>query len=118
LTDMLHYRTDLKEKARSLRKNMTDAENLLWLRLKGKQIKGQLFYRQKPIGEYIVDFYSPSVSLVIEVDGGQHFHDTGAEKDRERDAFLSRRGLRVLRYSNHDVLTNSEGVVEDVWRNT
>jgi very-short-patch-repair endonuclease len=115
---MLHYRTDLKEKARSLRKNMTDAENLLWLRLKGKQIKGHQFYRQKPIGEYIADFYSASARLVIEVDGGQHFDAEGVERDLKRDTFLVRRGLRILRYSNHDVLTNIEGVVEDVWRNT
>jgi len=101
-----------------LRRNMTDAENLLWLGLKGKQIKGHLFYRQKPVGEYIVDFYAPSAGIVIEVDGGQHFHNDGQERDKIRESFLAGRWLRILRYSNHEVLSNIEGVLEDIWRNS
>ena len=97
---------------------MTDAENQLWLKLKGKQVKGHQFYRQKPIGEYILDFCSASAGLVIEVDGGQHYHGVGFERDRRRDDFFACRGLRVLRYSSHEALANVEAVVADVWRNT
>lgn len=67
---MLPYSKNLKEPSRTLRKEMTDAEQALWSRLRGKQILGVQFYRQKPIGPYIVDFYAPAAKLIIEVDGG------------------------------------------------
>ncbi len=66
---MLKYDTNLKQLARKLRTDMTDAERLLWSRLRGKQVLGVQFYRQKPIGPYIVDFHAPASRLVIEVDG-------------------------------------------------
>ena len=66
---MLRYKRHLKGKARELRKNMTDSERVLWSRLRGKQLLGVQFYRQKPIGEFIVDFYAPKTKLVVEVDG-------------------------------------------------
>ena len=78
---MLHYKTHLKEIARSLRKNMTDSERVLWSRLRSKQILGLQFYRQKPIGGYIVDFYAPKAKLVIEIDGSQHMEAKHFEKD-------------------------------------
>jgi len=90
---------------------MTDAERCLWAKVRRRQISGCWFYRQKPIGEYIVDFYCPKVKLVIEVDGGQHFSDEIAEYDRIRDEYLSNLGLRVLRFTNTDVMRNIEGVV-------
>jgi len=114
---MLHYRPELKGLARKLRSRMTDAESLLWRRLRGKQIKGHQFYRQRPIEKYIVDFYSASAKLVVEVDGGQHCHGEGMEKDKDRDAHLTAQGLRVLRFSDHDVLVNTEAVLEHIWRN-
>ena len=76
---MLSYNKDLKQLSRNLRSNMTDAEMLLWSRIRGKQLKGFQFYRQKIIGKYIADFYCPKASLVIEIDGGQHYDIEGTE---------------------------------------
>jgi len=94
-------------RARALRLNMTDAERLLWRRLRAEQL-GVKFRRQTPIGPYIVDFVCIPGSLVVEVDGGQH---NGAESDLRRDAFLQRQGYTVLRFWNNDVLSNIEGVL-------
>jgi very-short-patch-repair endonuclease len=94
---------------------MTDAENRMWLKLRQKQLKGYQFYRQKIIGNYIVDFYCPKANLVIELDGGQHYSDTGKTKDRARDDILREMGLKVLRFSDRDVFENIGGVVEEVW---
>jgi very-short-patch-repair endonuclease len=69
---MLPYSANLKSHARELRKRQTDSESLLWSHLRGKQLLGVQFYRQKPIGQYIVDFFAPSIKLIIEVDGSQH----------------------------------------------
>jgi len=93
---------------------MTDAERKLWKHIRKKQIKGIQFYRQRPIGKYIVDFYAPDAKLVIEVDGGQHYTPRGKESDQSRDAFISSFGLRILRYGNHEVMSNIQGVVEDI----
>ena len=94
---MFHYNPRLKTKARSLRANPTDAELRLWYRLRRKQILGVQFYRQKTIGNYIVDFYAPAVKLVVEVDGAHHFTLSQAEYDKRRSEYLEQRGLRVLR---------------------
>jgi len=93
---------------------MTDAERLLWAKIRRKQLKGYQFYRQKPIGDYIVDFFCPRAKLVIEVDGGQHFSGETTENDKIRDEYLRSLGLRVLRFTNTDVLTHIEGVVEGI----
>ena len=85
---MLPYSATLKTNARVLRKAMTDAELLLWSRLKHKQLGGLQFYRQKPLGAYIVDFYCATKNLVIEIDGGQHYEEANMVQDKERDAFL------------------------------
>ena len=108
------YNPKLKKRARRLRKNMTDAEVKLWNHLRRKQIKGLQFFRQRPIGNYIVDFYAPEAKLVIEVDGGQHYEDEGVEYDEKRDAFLEGYGLKVVRFSNLDVIQNIEGVVKRI----
>jgi len=112
---MLEYNKNLKKFSRELRKNMTDAENALWLRIRGKQINDCQFYRQKIIGNYIVDFYCPKAKLVIELDGGQHYSNKGKESDAQRDAYLVRSGLKVLRFSDRDVFVNLEGVLEEIW---
>jgi very-short-patch-repair endonuclease len=95
---------------------MTDAERLLWSKIRGKQIRGQQFYRQKIIGEYIVDFYCPKSRLVIEVDGGQHYSVEGKEKDRMRDCYMARAGIAVLRFSDREVFNNLEAVLERIWK--
>jgi len=113
---MLRYKDQLKHKARQLRKNMTDSERVLWSRLRGKQISDVQFYRQKPIGEYIVDFFAPRTKLVIEVDGSQHLEEKQAEKDRYRDEYLATVGLKVLRFNSREVLEETDAVVEVIYR--
>lgn len=94
---------------------MTDAENVLWSRIRCKQIKSCQFYRQKIIGNHIVDFYCPKAKLVIELDGGQHYNNDGKEKDAQRDAYLASIGLKVLRFSDRDVFENLDGILEKIW---
>ncbi len=91
---------------------MTKEEKHLWydfLKTAAFSVK-----RQKVIGQYIVDFYCPAEKIVIEIDGSQHFEDTGKEHDRQRDAYLESLGMTVLRYSNLDVNRNFRGVCEDI----
>src|SRR4030042_2686628 len=112
---MLSYDRPLKALSQHLRKNMTDAENRLWLKLRRKQLKGYPFYSQKVIGKYIVDFYCPKANLMIELDGGQHYAEPGQEKDRARDDVLREMGIKVLRFSDRDVFENMGGVMEEIW---
>ena len=112
---MLEYNLKLKEPSRALRKSMTDAERLLWSQLRGKQLLRVQFYRQKPIGHYIVDFYAPAAKLVIEVDGSQHDEPEQRQKDMVRDRYLSEEGLIVMRFDNIQVLTETEAVLEEIF---
>lgn len=114
---MILQNQDLKFLARDLRKNMTDAERLVWSKVRRKQVNGHQFYRQKVIENYIVDFYCPKAKLVIEIDGGHHYSDKAVEKDKLRDKNLESLGIRVLRFSNLDVLKNIEGVMEHIYNN-
>jgi len=113
---MLRYSANLKGHARELRKKQTDSESTMWSHLRRKQIEGVPFYRQKPIGKYIVDFFAPSVKLVIEVDGSQHIEDHHFQKDRNRDEYLAGLGLKVLRFNSRVVLTETEAVLEVICR--
>ena len=113
---MLKYNPKLKANARQLRQNLTDSELSLWRRLRGKQLGGVQFYRQKAIGNYIVDFYAPKAKLVIEIDGSQHLEAPHVEKDRERDEHLGRLGLTVLRINGRQVLKETEAVVELIYQ--
>ncbi len=90
---------------------MTDTERHLWSRLRGKQILGVQFYRQKSIGSYIVDFFGPAAKLVIEVDGSQHFEPGQAHDDQVRTNYLHNCGLRVLRFDNRQVLLETDAVL-------
>ena len=112
---MQPYNKKLKQPSRDLRNNMTDAEQLLWQRLRRKQILGLQFYRQKPILNFIVDFYCPSANLVIECDGGQHYTAEGLEADRARDQALAQLGLNVLRFDNRQILTETDAVVDQIY---
>lgn len=93
---------------------MTDAEQLLWSRLRRKQILGLQFYRQKSLLNYIVDFYCPAVNLVIECDSGQHYTEDGLEAHRNRELTLNELGLLTLRFSNHQILTEIDAVVKKI----
>ncbi|MBP9999421.1 MAG: endonuclease domain-containing protein [Proteobacteria bacterium] len=88
--------------SRALRNNGTKAEAVLWKHIKNKQGYGFQFHRQKNIGQYIVDFYCPTIGLVIEVDGNSH--DNKYEYDNKRDKYLENLGLCVLRIDNQDIL--------------
>ncbi len=112
---MLRYNNRLKEYSRRLRKNTTDAEKMLWSNIRGKQLKGYQFYRQKPIGNFVADFYCPKGSLVIELDGGQHYSEEEKVKDNNRDKCMEGMGLKVLRFSDRDVFENLKGVIEKIW---
>ena len=93
---------------------MTEAEKLLWPLLRSKQISGLQFYRQKPILNFFVDFYCPSVNLVIECDGSQHYTYEGLEADRVRDEALAQLGLRVLRFDNGQVMRHLNNVIDEI----
>jgi len=112
---MLPYNPKLKSNSRKLRNNTTDAERLLWFHLRRKQVCNIQFYRQKPIGKYIVDFYAPAAKLVIEVDGGQHFEKQHMHSDQQRDAYLESLSLKVFRFDNRQVLLNLRGVMEVIF---
>jgi very-short-patch-repair endonuclease len=112
---MLNYNKDLKDLARELRKNMTDAEKLLWSKVSRKQFGGCQFYRQATISNFIVDFYCPAAKLVIEIDGGQHYYGDQLQDDDVRDHHLASLGLIVLRYSNLEVLQNIDLVLEHIY---
>ena len=112
---LLDYNKKLKTSARRLRSNSTDAEILLWSRLRGKQLLNVQFYRQKPIGDYIADFYAPLGKLVIEVDGGQHYEENYLQKDQERDFFMEQQGLKTLRFNNLQVLQSIDDVIDVIF---
>ena len=113
---MMPYDRKLKLFSRRLRRDMTDAEQRLWSRLRRKQLHGVQFYRQKPLGGYVVDFYAPAAGLVIEVDGSQHFEAAAMVADGRRSDALRRMGLEVLRFDNRQVLLETGAVVEEIWR--
>jgi very-short-patch-repair endonuclease len=108
---VLRYNHNLKQVTLGLRNGMTRSEQLLWARLRGRQIQGVQFYRQKPIGVYIVDFYAPKAKLVVEVDGRQHLELNHSENDASRDTYLAGAGLSVLRFSNTQVSQELDTVV-------
>jgi len=103
---------EITENARSLRSNMTDVERILWRTIRGRQLHGHRFRRQHPIGPYIADFACLDKKCVIELDGGQH--QSQVDYDENRTLFLQKRGWKVLRFWNNDVLNNLDGVVSTV----
>ncbi|MFH0912111.1 MAG: endonuclease domain-containing protein [Patescibacteria group bacterium] len=98
-----------------LRRDMPLAEQLLWSKLKNRQIKNYKFRRQHSIGKFIVDFYCPETKLAVELDGDSHFESTAAEKlDSQRQAFLESLGIKVIRFTNREVYENMEGILENL----
>ena len=96
--------------ARKLRKYPTKAENLLWQKLRNRQLEGFKFRRQQPVGSYILDFVNFEKRIVIEVDGGQHA--ILKDEDKKRDAWLNAEGFEVMRFWNNEVFENSDGVLQ------
>ena len=112
---MRAYAQELKPLSRGLRVSMTDAEQWVWGKLRRKQILGIQFYRQRPIGPYIVDFYAPRVNLVVEIDGAQHLEQPNVTRDQRRDGYFRRQRLQVLRFDNLQVLQEGQSVLETIW---
>ena len=100
------------EPARRLRRHQTDAERLLWLRLRDRRLGGWKFKRQVSIHRFVVDFFCADAKLILELDGGQHDHNRDRDADRTR--VLEAMGYLVLRFWNHDVMRNTNGVLEEI----
>lgn len=100
--------------ARVLRRNQTNAESLLWSRLRGKKTGLPRIRRQHPIGPYIVDFAVLSQKIIIEADGWTHETDEGLAKDKIRTAYLEKSGWRILRYDNNDIFDHLDYVIEKI----
>ncbi|MFQ5780198.1 MAG: endonuclease domain-containing protein [Nitrospiria bacterium] len=102
------------KRARVLRQQMTDAERYLWRALKNRTLSGVKFRRQVPLGPYYLDFYSAEAKMAIELDGGQHYRAQGKKRDERRDAYIQSLGIKVIRYSDRDVLLHLEKVLEEI----
>jgi very-short-patch-repair endonuclease len=105
---------DLTERARELRQSQTEAERLLWAKLRGRRLGGWKFKRQVPIGPYIADFVCADAWLIIELDGGHHNQKPIAERDRHRTAELSGRSYLVVRFWNHEVMMELDSVCDTI----
>ena len=108
------YNPKLKELARRLRNNSTRSEIRLWMYLKGKQLNGYDFHRQKPIDHYIVDFFCGKLMIAIELDGYTHGFEKVFERDKVKTQKLNELGITVLRFNDEDVVNNIDGVVGSI----
>ena len=104
------------DQRRDLRRTQTDAERALWRLLRSRSLEGYKFRRQHGAGRYVLDFYCAEAQLAIEADGAQHYTADGVADDAVRTADLEALGIRVLRFTNADALTNADGVVEVILR--
>ena len=111
---MRDYKTKTKQYAKELRQHMTPEERRLWYDFLSQN--SYHFRRQQPIGNYIADFYAPSIRLVVEVDGSQHFEETGQRYDAARSEFLRQQGVRVLRFTNEQIQRRFSSACEAVER--
>ena len=97
---------------------MTDQERLLWSKIRGGKINGNRFRRQFPIGNYVLDFYCPKLKLAVELDGGHHDALEQATRDKEKDDFMSKQGIKILRFWNNELSENLDGVLEKIYEET
>jgi very-short-patch-repair endonuclease len=112
--DYLPYNLNLKARARELRKRMTPAERKIWYEF--LRYYPLTISRQKPIDNYILDFYCPKLKLAIEIDGDTHYTKEGIVNDKKRTKILESYNIKVLRFTNTEVLNNFEGVCEVIKR--
>jgi very-short-patch-repair endonuclease len=110
----LRSATRVANRARVLRKAMTEPEVMLWSRLRGRGEGRPVFRRQYPLGNIILDFYCPAAKLAVEIDGSTHWTDEQVAKDQARDAWLNGQGIRVLRIGASEVFHNLSDVVDAV----
>ncbi len=104
----------MQEKRRKLRKEQTEAEKVMWQKLRNRNFMGLKFRRQYSIGEYIVDFYCSKLRLVLEIDGEIHFTKDAKEYDRLRTKELQKLDIEVLRFTNEEVIEDIEGVLKNL----
>jgi leucyl-tRNA synthetase len=116
LENPIYFGTEIPiiDRANAMRKEMTDAEQALWSKIRKRQLLGCKFRRQHPINQFIADFYCHEKKLVIEVDGGYHNEPTQAEHDQQRTIELEKMGIRVLRFSNEEIKDDIEAVIEKI----
>ncbi len=112
----MQYQPKLKPLARELRSHQTEAELRLWSCLRGKQLLGVQFYRQRPLLNYIVDFYCHAAKLVVECDGGYHYQAEQQVQDQFRDEVLASVGIQVLRFDNRQILHKTASVLAEITR--
>ena len=113
---IIPYNPNLKELARQLRNNSTKAEIILWQKLKGKQMYGYDFHRQKPIDNYIIDFFCHELMLGIEVDGYSHQIIEVFNKDVKKEGVMNMLGIHILRFSDEQVLKDTDNVIRAIER--
>ena len=101
----------ITDAAKELLQKQTEAEKILWLRLRGRRVCGAKFRRQEPVGRYIVDFVSFENKLVLEIDGSSHEQADGKTNDAQRTAWLNSEGFKVVRFWNREVINDIEGVL-------
>jgi very-short-patch-repair endonuclease len=109
-----HQHTPGVTRARQLRQPQTPAESRLWAHLRDRRLSGLKFRRQHPMGHYVVDFYCPDHRLVVEIDGDSHANQE--EYDADRTAWLEEIGCRVIRFTNREVSSQLEAVLETIQR--
>jgi len=114
MTLHLYNNQNQKDRRRELRKNHTEAENILWQRIRGRKINNLKFHRQYSVGPYIIDFFCPQIRLAIELDGGQH--KDAREYDEERENFLKNEDIVTLRFWNSEVMGDLKNVLEKIRR--
>jgi very-short-patch-repair endonuclease len=112
----MQNRLTLAQFARQLRANQTNCEQLIWQKLRSRQIANLKFRRQFPYPPYVLDFYCLELKLAIELDGGQHYETAGLIHDQRRTLFLERQGIEVMRFSNLEVMQQMEDVLEQITR--
>lgn len=112
--EIIKYKPYLKDISRKLRSNSTKCEILLWDKIRRKQLNGYQFLRQRPIDNFVVDFYCKELKLAIEVDGSIHIGRE--EQDAERQSILESKGVSFLRFKNEEILTNIDGVLQVILR--
>jgi very-short-patch-repair endonuclease len=110
----IYNKIELKEFRRHLRHNLTPAEAIMWKALQNKQLEGRKFRRQHSVGKYVLDFYCPSERLAVELDGAGHYTLHGGFHDEERDEYLQKLNIRVVRFENKEVYFSLEMVLEEI----
>ncbi len=105
---------EIFRRAKLLRSNLTEAEKILWQKLRGNRLNGLHFYRQHPISKFIVDFYCHSLLLIIELDGPIHNKVEALERDENREFELKKLGLKIIRFRNEEVLNDIDAVIKQI----